>query len=62
MKKEKLRNVGLCFITDRFIKPFKMVINIFFTSQAHSLRNFDFLILGISKDEIGSGKYLGMAN
>ena len=27
MRKEKLRKVGLCFITGCFIKPFKMIIN-----------------------------------
>ena len=30
MRKEKLRKVGLCFITGCFIKPFKMIINHFF--------------------------------
>ena len=35
---------GFCFITGCFIKPF-------FISQAHSQRNFYFLISGISKRE-----------
>ena len=41
MRKEKLRKDGFCFITGCFIKPFKMMINIymFFISQAHSQRN-----------------------
>ena len=30
MRKEKLRKVGLCFITVCFIKPFQMIINHFF--------------------------------
>ena len=30
MRKEKLRKVGLCFITGCFIKPFQMIINHFF--------------------------------
>ena len=30
MRKDKLRKVGLCFITGCFIKPFKMIINHFF--------------------------------
>ena len=56
MRKEKLRKVGFCFITGCFIKPFKMIINIlfFFISQAHSQRNFGFLISGISKRETGN--------
>ena len=27
MRKEKLKKVGLCFITGCFIKPFKVIIN-----------------------------------
>ena len=48
MGKEKLKKVGLCFITGRFIKLFKMIINVFFfiISQAHSQRNFHFLMSG----------------
>ena len=30
MRKEKLRKVGLCFITGCFIKPFQIIINRFF--------------------------------
>ena len=30
MRKEKLKKVGLCFTTGCFIKPFKMIINLFF--------------------------------
>ena len=30
MRKEKLRKVGICFITGRFIKPFQMIANHFF--------------------------------
>ena len=30
MRKEKLREVGICFITDCFLKHFKMIINLFF--------------------------------
>ena len=34
MRKEKLRKVGLCFITGYFIKPFKMTINLFFFNSS----------------------------
>ena len=64
MRKEKQRKVGLCFITGCFIKLFKIIINhffFFFISQAHSQRNYVFLISGISKGEIGNSKQLGMA-
>ena len=58
MRKEKLRKVGLCFITGCCIKLFKMIINHFFIitiiSQAHSQRNFGFLVSGISKGELGT--------
>ena len=48
MGKEKLRKVGLCFITGCFIKLFNMII-IFFILQAHSQSNFSFLISGWCK-------------
>ena len=44
MRKEKLRKIGLCFITGCFIKPFKMIINHFFyfsSSFAAQLWLFD---------------------
>ena len=44
MRKEKLRKVGLCFIAGCFIKPFKMIINLFFyfsSSLAAQLWFFD---------------------
>ena len=41
MRKEKLRKGGLCFITGCFIKPFNMIINGIFISQAHSEGNFE---------------------
>ena len=58
MRKEKLRTVRLCFITGYFLKPFQMQINhfFFFISQAHSQRNFCFLISRTSKGETGNGK------
>ena len=56
MRKEKLRKVGLCFITGCVIKAFKMIINFFFISQAHSQHNYDFLISGIPKGEIGNDR------
>ena len=46
MRKEKLRKVGLCFITGCFRNSFNMIINHFFVSQAHSQPNFCFLISG----------------
>ena len=59
MRKEKLRNVGLCFITGCFIKSFNMIINHFFISQAHSQPNFCFLIPGwrkkYQKEQLGTG-------
>ena len=39
MKKEKLRKVGLCVITDCFTKFYNMVVN-FFVLQAHLQPNF----------------------
>ena len=42
MRKEKLRKVGLCFITGCFIKSFNMIISHFFVSQAHSQPNVYF--------------------
>ena len=54
MRKEKLRKVGLCFITGCCIKLFKMIINHFVISQAYLQRNFRFLISGISKGELGT--------
>ena len=59
MRKEKLIKVRLCFITDCFIIPFKMII-IFFISQAYSLRNFCFLISGWCKKY--EKEKLGMVN
>ena len=57
MRKEKLKKNGLCFITYSFIKSFKRII-IFVISQAHSQRNFCYLLSGRHK------KYqkLGIAN
>ena len=46
MRKEKLRKVGLCFITGCFIKSFNMIINHFFVLPAHSQPNFWFFISG----------------
>ena len=46
IRKEKLRKVGLYFITGCFIKSFKTITNQFFVSQAHSQPNFRFLISG----------------
>ena len=43
MRKEKLRKVGLCFITASFIKAFIMINNDFFILQPHSQRNLCFL-------------------
>ena len=45
-RKEKLRKVGLRFITGCFIKSFIMTIDHFFVSQANSQPNFCFLISG----------------
>ena len=62
MRKEKLRKVGLCFITDCFIKSFDMIINHFFffcfgSSFAAQFLLFDIRITQeISKGEVGNGK------
>ena len=56
MRKEKVRKVGLCFITGCFMKPFEMIINHFFMSQAHSQCNYGYLISGLSKGEIENSK------
>ena len=44
MRKKKLREVGLCFITGCFIKSFNRMINRFFVSQPYSQPNFCYLI------------------
>ena len=59
-RKEKLRKVGLRFITGCFIKSFIMTIDHFFVSQANSQPNFCFLISGWGK-KYQKGK-LGAAN
>ena len=46
MREEKLRKVGLCFITGCFIKSFNMIINHFFVLEAHWQPNFWFLMSG----------------
>ena len=55
-EKRKTEKSWTLFTTGCFIKPFKMIINHFFISQAHSQRNFGFLISGISKGKIENGK------
>ena len=40
MRKEKLKKVGLCFTTDCFIKPFKMIINHIYTYIFHFSSSF----------------------
>ena len=67
MRKEKLRKVGLCFITGCFIKPFQMIITHFFyfssSSFAAQFLLFDVrMTQEISKGEVGNGKQLGRAN
>ena len=49
MRNEKLRTVGIWFITGCFLKSFDMIISPFFVSQAHSQPNFCFLIAGWHK-------------
>ena len=59
MRKEKLRKVGLCFITGCFIKSFNMIINLFFfaSSFAAQFLLFDIRIMQeISKGEVRNGK------
>ena len=59
MRKEKLRKAGLGFITGCFMKPFEMIINHFFISQAHSQRNFSFSIQGYQKGKLGTANSWG---
>ena len=40
IKKEKLRKVGLCFISGCFIKPFKMTVNHFFYLSSSFVAQF----------------------
>ena len=60
MRKEKLRKVGLCFVTGCFIKFFNMITNQFFCFA--SLFAAQFLLVDtsmrqeISKGEVGNGK------
>ena len=60
MRKEKLRKVGLCFITGCFIKSFNMIINHFscFASAfaAQFLLSDIRMMQEISKGELGNGK------
>ena len=61
MRKEKLREVGICFIAGCFLKPFKMIINHFFyfaSSFAVQFLLFDFRITQeiSSKGEIGDSQ------
>ena len=67
MRKEKLKKVGLCFITGRFIKLFKMIINLFFfyfaSSFAAQFSLFDIrMTQEMAKGETGKNKWLGMVN
>ena len=60
MRKEKLRKVGLCFITGCFIKSFNMIINHFFcfgSSLAAQFLVFDVRMkYQRSKGEVENGK------
>ena len=66
VRKEKLRKVGLCFITGCFIKSFNMIVNHFFVFASSCAARF--LLLDIrmtqetSKEGVGNGKSLAMAN
>ena len=54
MRKEKLRKVGLCFITGCLIKPFKMVIISFYFSSSFSVQ---FLLFDIRDIKRGNWKH-----
>ena len=71
MRKEKLRKVGLCFITGCFITPFKIIINHFFLNRSFYSQDFFYftspfvaqfwlfdikMTQEILKGEIGNGK------
>ena len=66
MRKEKLRKVVLCSITDYFTKPFKRIINRIFylaCSFAAQFQIFEITMMQeISKGETGNDKQLGMAS
>ena len=50
MRKEKLKKVGLCFITGCFMKPFKMIIDLFFYfSSSFAVQFLLFDIRGIKR-------------
>ena len=57
MRKEKLRKVGICFITGCFIKPFQMIANhVFFYFSSSFTGQFSLFDTGISKGEPGNDK------
>ena len=60
MRKEKLRKVGLCFITSCFVKSFNMIIIYLFCfgiSFAAQFLLFDIrMTQEISEGEVGNGK------
>ena len=59
MREEKLRKVGLCFITGCFIKGFKMIINhVYFASSFAA----EFVLLDIRMTQKISRRKLGTAD
>ena len=49
MRKEKLRKVGIHFITGCFIKPFKKIINLFYFSSSFATQFLLFDIRDIKR-------------
>ena len=59
MRKERLRKVGLCFITGCFMKSFNMIINNFFFASSFTVQFLLFdirMTQEISKGEVGNDK------
>ena len=65
-RKEKLRKVGLCFMTGYFVKSFNVINNHFFCIGSSFAAQFLLLYIrmmqGISKGGVRNWKQLGMAN
>ena len=62
MRKQKMRKVGLCFITGCFIKPFQIIINHFFYFSSSFAEQFLLYDIRDIKSENWELQKLGMAN
>ena len=55
-RKEKLKKVGLCFITGCFIKSFNVIINYFFVFASSFVAQFLLLDIRMTQEGVGNGK------